>query len=134
MLAKCPDYVPTATEAPYLAALRKYVAALSLNSRRREWASFKLILNVKATQLKQYCVQFTTSTVYLTGDLLQGGNWQVAAISILNALSATLSGFYFEKGMLVPLAIDQQRFRADPLNFEPRKLQIGHLSAQPSAP
>eukprot|EP00953_Heterococcus_sp_UTEX-ZZ885_P006397 3912-Heterococcus_DN1.PRE.1 len=91
MLAKCPDYVPTATEAPYLAALRKYVAALSLNSRRREWASFKLILNVKATQLKQYCVQFTTSTVYLTGDLLQGGNWQVAAISILNALSATLS-------------------------------------------
>jgi hypothetical protein len=136
LLAVCPDYIPSTAEAPYLAALKQYVAALSLNTKQYKWRTqVNFILSAKATQLTQYCVvEFGSNTVYLTGDLLQGDNWRVAAISVLNALSAALSGFYFEKDMLVPLAVDQLRFIADPLNFEPRKLQLGALSSQTSTP
>jgi hypothetical protein len=132
LLRVCPDYVVPTTEASYLKALKKYVAALSLNYKHyQDLQADKFIVSVKETPLKQYCAaQYSTQTVYMTGDLLQGDNWRVAAVIILQGLS-----IFFGRDMLVPLAIDQQRFLADPLNFEPRRVQrtVENLSAQGSS-
>jgi hypothetical protein len=132
LLARLPDYIPSTTEAPYLAALMKYVAALSLNSVRYQGRPlYNFILSVKATQLTQCCAANNAlTTVYLTGDLLQRDNWKVAAVILLLKLSSC-----FEGDMLVPLHTDQQRFLADPLNFEPRRLHtaVEGLSAQGSS-
>jgi hypothetical protein len=113
LLAVSPDYVPTASDAPYLAALRQYVLALSMNSKLCQCTECQcaglrsITLSAKVIQLKQYCmVDYKTHTVYMTSDLLQHGNWRAAAISVLNALSATASGNYFEHDLLVPLALD----------------------------